>query len=478
MSSNNSGSPVPKRGKTIELTIEKFADKGMALARVDGFVVLVREGVPGDRVNARIYKKKKNYAEAEIEDVLEPSDLRTEPRCYYFSTCGGCRWQHVSYDAQLQAKKESVEGALIHQGGFDLEQVEVRPTIGAPDIYFYRNKMEFSFSAQRWLTPEEIATGKDFDTDFALGLHVPGNPFKVLDLHECHLQSEVSQRLVNGVRDFAKKHEWAPWHIRKHEGFLRHLVIRQAANTGDLMVNLVTNGYDEERMELLSGFLQREFPEVTTLVNTINTGVAQTAFGEAIHTIYGPGVIHDKIGSYRFQIASNAFFQTNTRQAERLYEVAKSFGNFQPDDLVYDLYCGAGTISIYIADAVKRVVGVELVEEAVANAKTNAELNGVDNCSFVSGDMKELFTADFVEQHGRPDVLLVDPPRGGMHPDVVKQIRALRPPRFVYVSCNPQTQARDLSMLSGAYTIEDVQPVDLFPHTQHIENVVSLTAQQ
>jgi len=470
----STSTPPPKRGATIELEIEKFADKGKALARVDGFVVLVREGVPGDRVRARVYKKKKNYAEAEIEEVLSPSSLRTEPRCYYFSTCGGCKWQHVEYQAQLDAKRESVEGALMHQGGFALEDVTVRPTIGAEQTYLYRNKMEFSFSAQRWLTPEEIDTGDPFDTDFALGLHVPGNPFKVVDLKECHLQSELSQRLVNGFRDLAKMHDWAPWHIRKHEGFLRHLVIRQGTNTGDVMVNLVTNGHDPDRMDTTATYLRESFPEVTTLVNTINTGVAQTAYGEAVHTIFGPGVIYDKIGPYRFEIASNAFFQTNTRQAERLYEVAREFARLTPDDRVYDLYCGAGTISIFLADAVQEVIGVELVEEAVANARANAKLNDVDNCTFVAGDMKELFTSEFVATHGHPDVLIVDPPRGGLHPDVVEQIGALRAERFVYVSCNPQTQARDLSMLSDTYAIEAIQPVDLFPHTQHIENVVSL----
>lgn len=468
--------PPPKRGATLTLEIEKFADKGMALARVDGFVILVREGVPGDWVKARIYKKKKRYAEAEIEEVLEPSALRTEPRCYYFSTCGGCKWQHVQYEAQLEAKRESVEGALQHQGGFSLDNVEVQSTIGAEEIYLYRNKMEFSFSAQRWLTPEEIATGRDFDTDFALGLHVPGNPFKVLDLKECHLQSEVSQRLVNGVRELAKAEGWEPWHIRKHEGFLRHLVIRQGTHTGDLMVNLVTNGHHPERMQTMAAYLQATFPEVTTFVNTINTGVAQTAFGEAVHTIFGPGVIYDTIGPYRFEIASNAFFQTNTRQAERLYAVARDMADLRPDDLVYDLYCGAGTISIFMADAVAHVVGVELVEEAVANARANAAHNGVENTTFVAGDLKELFTPSFIETHGPPDVLIVDPPRGGMHPDVVKQIATMRPERFVYVSCNPQTQARDLEMLSDVYSIEAVQPVDLFPHTQHIENVVSLRA--
>ena len=461
-----------KRGAEIELVMEKFADRGKSLARLDGYVIFVAGAVPGDRVRALVTKGKKKYAEARLLEVLEPSSLRTEPRCFYFGTCGGCKWQHVAYQAQLEAKRQSVEDALLRHA--QLEHVDVRPPLGAEAIYFYRNKMEFSFSTHRWLTPQEIATAEKFDTGFALGLHVPGNFYKVLDLKECHLQSELSVRIVNSLRDFAGLREWKPWNVRSHEGFLRHLVIRQGAHTGETMVNLVTNGYDRTQMDELALFFQMEFPEVTTFVNTINTGVAQTAYGEAMHTIFGPGVIHDKIGPYRFEIAPNAFFQTNTRQAERLYEVARDFADLKPDDLVYDLYCGAGTISLFIAGHVRHVVGVELVEEAVANARANAVANSVENCTFIAGDMLRVFTPDFMQEHGRPDVLIVDPPRAGMHPKVVKQIVALRPERFIYVSCNPLSQAHDLAVLKDLYTVEAVQPVDLFPHTHHIENVIKL----
>lgn len=463
-----------KRGVELEIDIEKFADRGKSLARLDGYVVFVAGAVPGDRVRVRITKRKKSYAEGRLLEVIQPSSLRVEPRCFYFDTCGGCKWQHVDYVAQLDAKRQSVKEALVHHA--HLEDVEVQPALGAEATYFYRNKMEFSFSTNRWLTPKEIATGADFDTNFALGLHVPGNFYKVLDLEECHLQSDLSTRLVNGVRAFAKMHGWKPWDIRAHTGFLRHLVIRQGAHTGETMVNLVTNGRDEARMAELALYLQMEFSEVTTFVNTINTGVAQTSYGEAIHTVFGPGVIHDTIGRYRFEIAPNAFFQTNTRQAEQLYEVARDFADLKPDDLLYDLYCGAGTISLFVAEHVKHVVGVELVEEAVQNARANAKANGVENCTFVSGDMLKLFTPDFVAQHGKPNVLIVDPPRAGMHPKVVRQIAQLRPERFVYVSCNPQSQARDLDVLKEMYTVEAVQPVDLFPHTHHTENVIKLRA--
>jgi 23S rRNA (uracil1939-C5)-methyltransferase len=461
-----------KRGAEVEIEVEKFADRGKSLARLDGYVVFVAGAVPGDRIRARVIKRKKKFAEARLLEVLRPSPLRTTPRCRYFGVCGGCKWQHVAYEAQCEAKQESVRDALVHAGGF--EAPEVRATIGASDIYFYRNKMEFSFSAQRWLTPNEIASDAAFDRDFALGLHIPGQFSKVLDLKECHLQSPLSVRLVNAVRDFTKQAGWAPWHIREHTGYLRHLVIRQGAHTGEVMVNLVTNGFEEERMAQLADYFQEAFPEVSTLVNTINTGVAQTAFGEAVHVIYGPGVIHDDIGPYRFEIASDAFFQTNTRQAEQLYNVVRDFAELRPDDVLYDLYCGAGTIAIFLAESVQRVVGVELVEAAVRNARANAAANGIENCVFHSGDMLRVFTPEFVEAHGRPDVLVVDPPRAGMHEKVVAQIARLRPERLVYVSCNPQTQARDLAWLGDRYTIDAVQPVDLFPHTHHIENVVQL----
>ncbi len=465
--------PTPvKRGQTVELTIEKFADKGQSLARVDGYVVFVRGAVPGDRVRAYVSRAKRSYAKAVVDELLEPSALRTEPRCRYAETCGGCKWQHVEIEAQREAKRQSVEEAFRHQS--DFAAVEVPPAIPSPQTFFYRNKMDFDFSADRWLTRAEIDSGQDFDLDFALGLHVPGNFYKVLDLHECHLQSALSARLVNGVRGFVRAQGWAPWDIRKHHGFLRHLMIRTGEHTGEVMVALVTNGHDAERMATFADWLRAGFPEVTTFVNVDHQGRAQNVEGEA-HVVFGPGVIHDTIGGYRFAISPPSFFQTNTRGAERLYEVARDFAALRPTDRVYDLYCGAGTISIFLAAHVEAVVGVELVPEAVADARRNAEANGVTNCTFVTGDMKALFGPDFVEAHGRPDVLIVDPPRAGLHKDVVAQIAALGPARFVYVSCNPQTQVRDLDLLRDTYRLDAVQPVDMFPHTPHIENVAKLT---
>jgi 23S rRNA (uracil1939-C5)-methyltransferase len=462
-----------KRGDELELTIEAFADRGKSLARLDGYVVFASGAVPGDRVRVRVFKKKRKHAEARVLEVIEPSPLRTTPRCRYFGVCGGCKWQHVQYAAQLGAKRDSVAGALRHEAG--LHDIAVEPTLPSPDVYFYRNKMEFSFGSSRWLTEDEIASGETFDRDFALGLHPAGAFGKVVDLHECHLQSELSVRVVNRVRQVARAEGWQPWDTRSHEGFLRHLVIRHGVHTGETLVNLVTNGFVHARMELLADVLRADCPEVTTFVNTIHTGLGQTAIGEETRTIYGPGLLRDRIGDLTFEIAPHAFFQTNTRGAHVLYTAARDAADLRPDDLMYDLYCGAGTISLFCAPHVRHVVGVELVPEAVANARANAARNGITNATFETGDMLKLFTPEFVRRHGRPDMLLVDPPRAGMHPKVVAQLAELAPERMVYVSCNPRSQARDLAAgLLDVYDVTRVQPVDMFPHTAHVETVVAL----
>jgi 23S rRNA (uracil1939-C5)-methyltransferase len=478
--------PAPlRRGDEIELTLTDFADRGKSLARVEGQVVFVAGAVPGDRVRARVFQTKKRHAEARFEELLAPSPLRVEPRCPYVSDCGGCKWQHVAYEAQLEKKRQSVAGALLHAG---LAAPEVRPTLPSPRVFFYRNKMEFSFSDERWLTAAEIASGQPIpDTDaaqpegarrkpkdFALGLHAPGSFAKVLDLDVCYLQSELSVRLVNRVRELAKAEGWAPYGQRSHTGFLRHLVIRHGEHTGETLVALVTNGWSEPRMARAAEVFRNEFPEVTTFVCVVHTGLSGTALGERTETIFGPGVLHDRIGDLTFEIAPNAFFQTNTLGAEVLYAVAREFADLRPSDLLYDLYCGAGTISLYCAPHVRHVVGVELVPEAIENAHANAARNGIANATFVAGDLLKLFTPDFVATHGRPDVLILDPPRAGVHPRVMEEIAALAPERLVYVSCNPQTQARDLALLGDGYRIEAVQPVDLFPHTDHAECVVRL----
>ncbi len=436
-------------------------------------VVFVNGGVPGDEADIRIRRTRKKFAEADVEQLLRPSSLRTEPQCRYFGWCGGCKWQHVDYDAQLDAKRTSVREAFEHAGGFD--DPRVQPVLAAEHTYFYRNKMEFSFSANRWLTRNEIESGETFDKDFALGLHAPGQFAKVIDIHECHLQSRESVQIVNHFRKIARKHSWDPWDARKTRGLLRHLVIREGKSTGERMVNLVLSRFDEDVVSACDESVREAGVPVTTFVVTVNDTPAQTAIGDRIHVVSGPGFITDRIGEYSFQIGPQSFFQTNTLQAETLYEVARNAATLSGSECVYDIYCGAGTIGIYLARDAARVVGIEVVPEAVRDARANATLNNVRNCTFVQGDVLKELNEAFVERHGRPEVIILDPPRAGLHPRVVKTVARLGATRIVYVSCNPQTQARDIAMMDGAYRIDALQPVDLFPHTDHVENVAQLS---
>jgi 23S rRNA (uracil1939-C5)-methyltransferase len=471
-----------QHGDTVTLDIEKFADEGKGLARVrGGLVVFVPKAVPGDRVRATVTKRAKSHAEAQTTELLEPSAKRTEPRCRYFGACGGCDWQHVRYREQARMKQQSVREALVHRGGFDEDTVRgaMRPIIEAERPYLYRNTMRFDFSDARWLARDEIDSGEDFDTGFALGLHAPGQPRKVLDLKECHLQSALSRRLVNRVRDFAKERGWAPQDPRRDpsrgDGFLHGLVIRQSRRTGGVLVALVTGRRDEESMDALAAFLQREFPDVTTFVNV--TPGDEAAGAQHVH--FGDGRFRERLGGFTFAVGPETFFQPNTQQAERLFEAARELADLAPTVRCYDLYCGAGALSLVAAEAAGEVVGIEGREASVEEARANAAAHDVANARFFSGAVEERFTEAFAEKHGRPDVLLADPPRAGMDERVPERIAALRPERVVYVSCDPQTQARDLKRLreatgGGAYRLAAVQPVDQFPQTAHVENVVAL----
>ncbi len=460
-----------KRGATIEFVVDKFADRGKTVTRLNDFVVFVSGVAPGDRIRARIFKKKRKYAEARLEEILEPSSLHTTPTCKYFGTCGGCKWQHVKYEHQLEAKQQAVQEALRNVPGIDASMV--RQVIPSAKTLWYRNKMEFSFSAHRWLTREEIESDEVFERGFALGLHAPGSYKRVLDLDVCYLQTETAVEILNVIRSLAVSEGWTPWDVSNHTGYLRHLVIRSSTSSGDHLVNLVTNRADEERMSKVAGALQ-QVDGVSSLVNTINSGVAQTSYGERTDIIFGSGRIVDKIGKYSFGLAPNAFFQTNTTQAEVLYDVARDFAELEGGEVVYDLFSGAGSISIFLSEFCKRVVGIEVIEASVLDARRNAEENGVENCEFVLGDVLEIFNESFLEKHGKPDVLITDPPRAGMHPKVVRRLSGFGPRRIVYVSCNPQSQAKDLSVLAENYDVIAIQPVDMFPHTHHIENVVQL----
>ncbi len=478
---------MPQRGDILELTIESSAFEGTSIAHSDGMVVFVEGGVAGDVVRAAVFKVKKKHIEAKAVEVLKPSPQRTTPRCKYFGTCGGCKWQHVQYEAQLAFKHQHVVDALERIGGF--KGVSVLPIAGSDDLYFYRNKLEFSFGDEAWTAippkkPPEIET-ESATSDFMsaeaktfLGFHVPQRYDKVLDIDECQLQSNLSNDILRYVKKFSLESSLPAYSSKTHSGYWRNLVIREGKNTGDVMVNIVTFEDRPEVMKELTKQLTTEFPEITTVVNNINTRKAQIAVGETEKVYYGSGIITDKIGSHVFDISTNSFFQTNTRGAEKLYSIAKEYAELKPSDIVYDLYCGTGTISIFISDAVKKVVGIDIIENSIQNARHNAEHNAVQNCEFIAGDLKDLLTKDtaWMKNNFPPDVLIIDPPRSGMHPKAVEEIGRMKVKRIVYVSCNPATLARDVKMLAPfGYLIEKVQPVDMFPHTFHIESVAKLS---
>lgn len=472
-----------QRGTIVELEVEAVAFEGKSVARVDGFVVFVRGGVPGDRVRARVAVAKKSFGEADIVEVLRPSALRTSPRCPYFGPCGGCRWQHVEYAAQLEFKRQHVIDALERIGGF--RGLQVPPTLGAPEPYYYRNKMEFSFG-DRWLTAQEMASAPDGkghrgpETPFALGLHIPGRYDRILDLNECWLQSPASARIVNEVRSLCRASGIPVYSTETGEGYLRNLVIREGKRTGDRMVNLVTRDDRPDIMQMLAPRLLAAVPDITTIVNNITRRKSQVAFGDAERVYHGSGTITERIGVRTYRISANSFFQTNTGQAEVLYDTARRMADIAPGDVVYDLYSGTGTIALHVADRARLVIGIESVDHAVRDANINMELNGVSNCTFLAGDLKDTLGRALPGGAAvpRPDIIITDPPRAGMHGDVLKDLRALHARRIVYVSCNPATQARDLKALcaDGLYAIEEIQPVDMFPHTYHVENVVALRA--
>ncbi len=462
-----------KKGEEVTLTIEGTAYRGKGVAKVDGLAVFVYGTAPGDVVKARIIKKKKNYREAKLLEILKPSPDRVDPKCQHANVCGGCSWQHVPYSKQLEYKRQQVFDHITRLGG--LEEAIVHPTIGSENEFYYRNKMEYSFSTRRWLTQEEINSDEFVDdSGFAAGMHAPGRFDKILNLNECHLQRKESFEILDFVRNYCTKHNIPAFDALKHEGFMRHLMIRNAHHTDDFMVNLVTYQDDQEFIQRLSAELLKKFPVITTIVNNINDTKSPTSIGRIEKIIHGPGYIVDHIGKHTFKIHPNAFFQTNTAQAERLYGVAREYAHLKDGDVVYDLYCGVGTLSLFMSEKASKVLGIELVEVAVENARYNAAENQVENVSFVRGDMKDVFTEEMISEFGAPDILITDPPRAGMHPDVVQRFKQLKVPRLVYVSCDSSTMARDLKELAEVYEVLEVQPVDMFPQTYHVEAVAKL----
>jgi 23S rRNA (uracil1939-C5)-methyltransferase len=456
-----------KRGGEYEVEIEKLAFGGAGIARMDNYVIFVKGTIPGDRILVRIQKRKSAHAEARLLSIIKPSEYRIQPPCPYFEWCGGCTWQNLSYGDQLKYKADIVAESFRHIAG--LEKISVQMVIESDKSFAYRNKMEFSFSDRRWLLPEELNM-ESIGRDFALGLHVPGTFDKILQIDECLLQSDIANQILKYIKEFVIKNKLQPYGIRSHEGFLRFLVIRESSYDGSIMVNLVTAYKDIKKLKKLAQGLIKQFPKVKSVVNNINSKLAQIAVGEKEIVLAGESTIREKLGRHMFNISANSFFQTNTEQAEKLYNKVLDFAELKGSEQVWDLYCGTGTITIFLAEKAKKVVGFELVESAVKDARSNTESHGIHNAEFVGGDL--LYKLQNMKD--KPDVLVTDPPRSGMHPKVVEYIRDLRPNKIIYVSCNPTTLARDVAILKDVYKIEMIQPVDMFPQTYHIETIVKM----
>ena len=452
------------------VTIIDIAEEGKGVGKAEDFVLFVDKAVPGDIADIEIYRKKKNFGEGKITALKQPSKYRTEPFCEHFGTCGGCKWQHMDYEAQLKFKQKTVADALSRLGKIDV--TGILPIVGSPVDRYYRNKLEFTFSNKRWLNDGENRTDEPVDMD-ALGFHIPSRFDKILDIKHCYLQSSPSNDLRNSIRDFAKKEGFSFYNLKSHEGALRNLIIRTSA-TGELMVIVVFAYADEEKINKMMGFVAEEFPQITSLLYIINQKKNDTIFDQEVLTWKGPQYIHEQMNTIKFRIGPKSFYQTNAAQALKLYEITRDFAEFKGNELVYDLYTGAGTIANFVAGHVREVVGVEYVPSAIEDAKINSEINSIKNTRFFAGDMKDVLNADFVKENGKPDVIITDPPRAGMHADVVERLMEIEADKIVYVSCNPSTQARDLLVLKEKYDVVKIQPVDMFPHTQHVENVVLL----
>jgi 23S rRNA (uracil1939-C5)-methyltransferase len=476
-----------KKGDLIELSIEDYAFEGRGIAKINKeeiasgsqqeqtkYVVFVDNAYPGDKVKAQIRKIKKTYAESVTEEIISPSQYRIKARCKYFGVCGGCKQQNLEYLKQLDYKQKQVEEIFRKMGGF--RNFSIESIIPSGKIFFYRNKMEFSFSEKRWLTKDEINSGEAIDSSFALGLHVPKVYDKVLDIDECFLQSEMSNKILNFTREFFKGKNIPVYNTKTHQGYLRNLVIRESEHTDDLMVNLVTFYEDDNLFKEYSDKVVKNFPKVSTIVNNVNLRKAAVATGDFEKVFYGDGLIYDFIGKYKFRISANSFFQTNTLQAENLYKTALDFAGLKGKEIIYDLYSGTGTIAIFISGFTKNIFGFESVESAVKDAEENLKLNRIDNVKFFISDLYKSFLPLVKDNNiPSPDVVIVDPPRSGMHKNTVQDVVVLNPEKIIYVSCDPATQVRDIKLfVESGYNLIKIRPVDMFPHTFHIENVALL----
>lgn len=468
------------------ITITDVAAEGKSLARVDDKVIFVPFTVPGDVVDLQITKKKHKYCEARVLRFIEYSNVRAIPKCEHFGICGGCKWQNLPYEEQLKAKQKQVFDQLTRIGKIDLP--EFLPILGSVKQFEYRNKLEFGFSNKRWLTNEQVASGETFSNMNAVGFHITGAFDKIYPIEKCHLMDNLHNRLRNAIRDYAFEHELSFYDLRAQHGLLRDMMIRNS-NTGEWMLLIqfgktidTGNGADaweltEEGRDLMQ-YIADTFPEITSLLWVYNPKCNDTFGDLPVHVFKGNDHIYETMEELRFKVGPKSFYQTNTEQAYHLYCVARDFANLTGNELVYDLYTGTGTIANFVARKAKKVIGIEYVPEAIEDAKVNSEINGIDNTLFYAGDMKDILTEEFISKHGRPDVIITDPPRAGMHEDVVNTILQARPKRIVYVSCNPATQARDLALMDAQYKVAAVRPVDMFPHTPHVENVVLLEVRE
>lgn len=451
--------------------ITDIGAEGNALARVDNLVVFVPMLIPGDVVDIRVIKKRKKYLEGRVVKFHEYSSDRIEPRCSHFGVCGGCKWQHLPYNLQLQYKEKQVRDNLTRIGKIELP--EINPIIGSSEEFLYRNKLEYTFSDKRWLTKEEVESGVKYEKENALGFHIPGLFDKVLDIEKCHLQPEPSNSIKNAVREYARGNNLQFFDLREQKGFLRNLVIRNSLE-GKVMVIAVFFHDDVEKREGLLDYLASEFPQITSLMYVINSKGNDSLNDQNPILYKGDNHLVEEMAGLKFRIGPKSFYQTNTKQALELYRVAKDFAGLTGKEIVYDLYTGTGTIANFIAGSADKVIGIEYIVEAVTDAKINSEINNIRNTFFFAGDMKDVLSEEFIKVNGKPDVIITDPPRAGMHEDVVKTIADAAPDKIVYVSCNLSTQARDIFLLAKDYRVAGVQPVDMFPHTHHVENVVLL----
>ena len=455
------------------LTIEGISQKGKGVGRTpDGQVVFVKGAIPGDIVSVTVQKKRRRHLEGKVSNIIKASPDRIEAVCDHFGVCGGCSWQHMSYEAQLRHKQTEVNEALARIGG--LENVNYAPIIGCEETFAYRNKMEFSFSARRWLSFEEINGDNKIEDRTALGFHIPGMWDKIVDIEHCHIQPDLPNKIRNEIRNYAREHKLSFYDPREQEGFLRSLMLRTTLS-GELMVVMQFFHEDKVAQTGLLTYLKETFPEITSLQYIINEKGNDTIYDQEIHCFSGTAYITEKMGDLSFRITPKAFYQTNPAQAEVLYAKALAMAQLKPTDVVYDLYTGLGTIAQYVAHACKKVVGVESVPDAIVAAKENTKRNKIDNATFIVGDMRKIFTDGFVKRHKTPNIIITDPPRDGMHKEVIKQLLKVNSPKILYISCNPSTQARDLAMLKATYKVELSQAVDMFPHTQHVENIVLLS---